>query len=69
MVGKLDKVRVPTLVINGEFDEARAICVEPFARDIQGAEWKTFEGASHCTHIEKTQQYCDYVVAWLDKQS
>ena len=67
VIGRLTAVKVPTLVINGEFDEAKQICVEPFARDIEGAEWVTIEGASHCAHIEKTEEYCELVVDWLDR--
>lgn len=58
VIGRLDAIKVPTLVINGEYDEGRAICVEPFARDIKGAEWITIKGASHCSHVEKTEEYC-----------
>lgn len=67
VVGRLEAVKVPTFVINGEFDEARRICVEPFARDIKDAEWVTMEGASHCAHIEKTEEYCKLVMEWMSR--
>ena len=67
VIGRLEAISVPTLVINGEFDEGRRICVEPFARDIKGAEWVTIEGASHCAHVEKTEEYCELVVNWLNR--
>ena len=67
VIDRLGTIDVPTLVINGEFDEARQICVEPFARHIKGAEWVTISGASHCAHIEKTEEYCNLVIDWLGK--
>lgn len=69
VIGRLESINIPTLVINGEYDEARATCVEPFARDIKGSEWKTIAGASHCAHVEKTEEYCQLVVEWLSRQS
>lgn len=53
--------------MNGEYDEGRSICVEPYARDIRGAEWKIWPNASHCVHIEFTEQYCAFVVEWMAK--
>lgn len=66
LVGKLDKIRVPTLVIDGEYDEGHS-SVEPYARDIKDAEWKTFKDASHCAHVEKPEEYCEYVADWLKR--
>lgn len=68
VIGRLENIKAPTLVINGEYDEARAICVEPFAKEIKDAEWKTIADASHCSHIEKTEEYCQMVVDWLSRQ-
>lgn len=65
IIGQLEQIKNPTLVINAEFDEARPICVEPYVRDIKGAKWVTVEDASHCTHIEKTEEYCKIVTDWM----
>lgn len=54
-------------MINGEFDEARAVCVAPFAENIKGARWETIADASHCSHIEKTEEYCKLVDDWLNE--
>lgn len=67
VIDRLNRVRVPTLVISGEFDEARAVCVEPFPAGIEGAEWKVLEGTSHCGFIEETERYCEFVWGWLEK--
>lgn len=66
-IGRLDKIKVPTLAINGEFDEARGICVEPYKRDIEGAEWVTLEGTSHMGSVEEPEKYCDLVMEWLGR--
>lgn len=67
VIDRLDKVKVPTLIINGEFDEARAICVEPFKKGIEGSEWVTLEGTSHMGSVEETEKYCDVVMEWLGR--
>lgn len=67
VIGRLDRVRVPTLVISGELDEARAVCVEPYQAGIKGAEWKVLEGTSHIGFVEETERYCDFVWGWLQK--
>ncbi|KAJ9656393.1 hypothetical protein H2198_004971 [Neophaeococcomyces mojaviensis] len=67
VIGRLGKVNVPTLVINGEYDEARAICVKPFVDEIKGAEWVTIQDASHCAHLERTEEFCRVVTEWTER--
>lgn len=69
VIDRLDKIRVPTLILNGEFDEARAVCVEPYKQGIKGSEWVTIEGTSHMGFVEELEKYCDLVVEWFGRNS
>jgi len=56
---------VPTLVINGHYDEAQDVCVEPFVKKIKGARWEKFMESSHLCHIEERERYMQVVGDFL----
>ena len=62
IVERLDRVRAPTLLISGRYDEATPAVVQPFADRIKAARWRVFEQSSHVPHIEETEA-CMAVVA------
>ncbi|KAK0215312.1 proline iminopeptidase [Armillaria nabsnona] len=65
IVDRLDRVRVPTLVINGRADIAPDFVVEPFFRGIRQVEWVTMEKSSHTPMWEERERYMDLVNAFL----
>ncbi|KAI1130604.1 Alpha/Beta hydrolase protein [Nemania abortiva] len=48
-------IEVPTLLLNGEHDEATDLCIEPWFRAITKVKWVTLSGASHMTHWEQRE--------------
>jgi pimeloyl-ACP methyl ester carboxylesterase len=62
---ELHKIDVPTLVLNGELDEARDSCVAPYFEGIKRCRWRTLGGTSHMSHVEDTEGYCDLVASFL----
>jgi L-proline amide hydrolase len=62
---KLGTVKVPCLVISGEFDEATEAVVQPLVEAIPGARWELFEGTSHSTHLEQPERFLEMVEAFL----
>lgn len=62
---ELHKIGVPTLILNGEHDEAQDLCVIPFFRLIPKVRWWTFQGGSHMPHVEVRDQYIKVVLDFL----
>jgi len=69
VVDRLPAVQVPTLVLNGRFDEATDACVAPFVERIPGARWVRFEESSHMPHVEEREHYLDVVARFLAEPS
>jgi L-proline amide hydrolase len=62
---QLPQVRVPTLVISGEFDEATPSVVQPLVDAIPDVRWELFSGASHSTHLEQPERFHSVVAPFL----
>jgi L-proline amide hydrolase len=65
IVDRLHLVDVPTLVINGRYDEATDECVRPYVENIPGARWHQFENSSHMPHVEERETYMSVVSQFL----
>jgi L-proline amide hydrolase len=58
-------IRVPTLLINGEYDfEADDVCA-PFFRSIEKIKWVKFAQSSHMPHWEERERYMQVVETFL----
>ncbi len=53
----LGKIKVPTLITTGEFDEVTMDCHETIRQGIKGSRLEVFKGCSHMTMDEKPAQY------------
>lgn len=69
ITSQLTNITAPTLVINGEYDEAQDVCVEPFAKQIKGAKWVKFKNSSHMPFFEERKEYMTTVCKFLDEQA
>ncbi len=58
-------ITAPTLVIAGEFDEATPATWRPYVERIPDARSHVFADASHCTHLEKPEEFRAVVAAFL----
>lgn len=67
VVGKLDAISVPTLVLAGEFDEAQPITWEPFVEEIPSARAVVIPGASHCCHLEFPELFDAEIIKFLNQ--
>jgi L-proline amide hydrolase len=54
---RLGEIRIPTLVITGEFDEATPLINRTVSGGIPGAESIVYPGCSHLAHVEDTAGY------------
>jgi L-proline amide hydrolase len=57
IIGRLGEIRIPTLVITGEFDEATPAINETVSSGIPGAASVVYPGASHMAHVEDPEGY------------
>ncbi|KAJ7873704.1 proline iminopeptidase [Mycena leptocephala] len=59
------KIQVPTLLLNGRYDQARDPVVAPFFREIPHVKWVTFAESSHMLHFEERERYMEVVGSFL----
>jgi L-proline amide hydrolase len=62
---RLGDVRIPVLVISGEYDEATPAVVRPLVEALPDARWELIEGASHSTHLEEPEYFLELVETFL----
>jgi len=65
VIDDLDKIKVPTLVINGPYDEAQDETVEPFVRLIPDVKWERIANTSHSPQWEERENYIKVVGDFL----
>ncbi|KAI0787534.1 Alpha/Beta hydrolase protein [Fomes fomentarius] len=65
VVDELHKINVPTLLLNGRYDEAQDIVVRPFFRHIPNVRWYTFAESSHFPHCEERGKFMEVVGEFL----
>jgi len=65
IIDRLPRITAPTLVIAGEFDEATPAAWQPYAAHIPGAVSHVFPDTSHCSHLEKPEEFRGVVGAFL----
>lgn len=65
IIDRLDKVRVPTFVINGRKDISQDFVVAPFFQGIKRVKWVTFENSAHAPFWEERELYMKRVADFL----
>jgi pimeloyl-ACP methyl ester carboxylesterase len=63
------KIEVPTLLINGRYDEATDLCMEPWFSTIPRVRWVTLENSSHMGHLEDRERYMQVCGGFLSSNS
>lgn len=65
IIDRLNKINVPTLLISGFYDEAKKVCVQPFADHIRDVQWEIFPQSSHMPHVEERTACMERVNAFF----
>ncbi|KAF2756299.1 proline-specific peptidase [Pseudovirgaria hyperparasitica] len=65
VVDRLGDIRAPTLLLNGDEDEATEEAMRPFFERIDKVKWTTLADAAHFAHVEQTEQYVALIKAFL----
>lgn len=63
----LKEIKVPTLFLTGEFDEARPSTVRSFHNQVRGSEFVVIEGAGHGTMHDNRDQNIEAIRSFLNR--
>ncbi|KAJ7085500.1 proline-specific peptidase [Mycena belliarum] len=67
MLDEAKNISVPTLLLNGRYDEAQDSVVAPFFNSIPLVKWVTFAESSHMSHFEERERFMQVVGDFLVK--
>lgn len=65
-MGRCKGIKIPTLVIHGEYDWADEASVKPIVDEIENSQQVTMKGCSHMCHLEDTEAFKKHVLKFLD---
>lgn len=67
IIDRLHKIKAPTFIVSGEFDEATPATVRPYSERISGGSvWQVIPNASHMPFVENPDAYDEAVNFFLD---
>ncbi|MEP9385337.1 proline iminopeptidase-family hydrolase [Nocardioides sp. KR10-350] len=69
VVDEVKSIAVPTLLVNGAYDEATPLTMQPFMDGIPDVRWEVFPESSHMPHVEEEERFLSVVGAFLDEHS
>ncbi|KAL2037445.1 hypothetical protein N7G274_009725 [Stereocaulon virgatum] len=64
-IDEAHNIMVPTLLINGKYDEVQDVAVAPFFEQISKVKWVTLEQSSHMGHFEERKRFMEIVGRFL----
>ena len=67
VTARLNEIRLPTLVISGQHDEATPTITEAVHRGISDSEWVVLDDCSHLCHLEHPVYYNTLLSAFFDR--
>lgn len=62
---QLHKIKVPTLIINGEYDEATDEVQRPFFTNIEKVKWVVQNDVGHIGYLEQPDKYVSILSDFL----
>ena len=61
----IHKIHVPTLLVNGRYDEAQDSVMLPFWNGIEKVKWYKFAESSHTPQLEQPEEFLEIVGEFL----
>ncbi|PPQ95833.1 hypothetical protein CVT26_015963 [Gymnopilus dilepis] len=65
VIDDLHKIAVPTLLLNGRYDEAQDSAMVEFFKRIPNVKWVQFAESAHMAQFEERSRYMEVVGRWL----
>ena len=62
---RLGEIKIPTLVISGEHDEATPALTKALHLGIAGSQSVIMSGCSHMCHLEQPEHYLEHLSSFL----
>lgn len=62
---QLHNIKIPTLLINGEYDEATDEVMRPFFTNIEKVKWVVMSNVAHVAYLEQPEKYISIVADFL----
>lgn len=64
-IPNLNKIKAPTLLINGAEDEAQDVAMQPFFDHIGKAKWIVMDNAAHFCHVDQREKFMEHLRNFL----
>jgi pimeloyl-ACP methyl ester carboxylesterase len=65
ITSKVHKISIPTLLINGQYDEATDACMKPYFDLVPKVKWVTIPDASHMPQWEQRERFMEIASGFL----
>ncbi|KAF7319140.1 AB hydrolase-1 domain-containing protein [Mycena chlorophos] len=65
MIEDAENIRVPTLLLNGKYDQAQNSTMEPYSKRIPEVKWVQLAESSHMAHFEEHERFVAVVADFL----
>ena len=65
IIGRIQKIKVPTLLLNGQADQVQDFVMQPYFDDIRHVKWRTFGASSHTPFWEERDKYMAEVETFM----
>ncbi|MEA2066578.1 MAG: proline iminopeptidase-family hydrolase [Thermotogota bacterium] len=66
VTNRLGKIDVPTLILNGRYDESTPVISGTLAQEIKDSKWVLFDNSAHMPHLEEKEKYLDLLTDFLN---
>lgn len=63
---ELHKIKQPTLLLNGEFDEANETVMKTWFKGLEKVKWVTIKDGGHMVNVEQPEKYSSLVLDFLE---
>lgn len=63
---RLNQIKVPTYIVNGDQDASTDIANQPLFDLIEKSKWITIDNAAHMTHIDQREKFMKHLKTFLD---
>jgi proline-specific peptidase len=67
ILSRVDRIKAPTLLMSGRYDEATPAIMSAIHERISGSEWRLFERSSHMPHAEERELFMEVLGEFLSK--
>jgi proline iminopeptidase len=66
VISDLHKIKLPTLIISGAFDESTPTINKLINDKIKGSKWVLLSKSAHCGYITENKKVCKTLINWMN---